>query len=110
MDWEVLITTRKLLKSSEHYKIGAILGHLEFSQNQVRQNQVKALTNCKLYILPWNAYKTCFFYIRSNKIDFNEEERVSLEKRFTLAKIEPEYCEKIYKTEIQTKKKVFFSH
>lgn len=58
-EWETLITTRKMVKGNELYKTGSVFGQLEAAARIPRLSQVKALTDCKLYWITWDAYMNC---------------------------------------------------
>ena len=58
-EWEVLVTTRKMVKGNELYKAGSVFGQLEVNTRSVRLSQVKALTDCKVFWITWDAYMNC---------------------------------------------------
>ena len=57
--WEILVTTRRMIKGNELFKAGSVFGQLEVADDLPRLTQVKALNTSKLYSIDWGTYTNC---------------------------------------------------
>jgi len=99
-EWEVVTTTRRLLRKAELILPGSILGQ-EFNENRKRIQTIEAVTNCRLLFISQSTY-----------IDlFSEEERQGLEGEVSvIAAMQIENAERMSSHEYLRSYKVTYSY
>ncbi len=105
-EWELLVTTRRLLKTIETFKSGSVFGQLELGTPQSRRTQVSAATRGKLYFITFDTYCHCIAPRKAHTVDFAADERKRLARRLEQPRVDPRFEASLAATESAQKNRV----
>ncbi len=112
-EWEVLVTTRKLMKTVETYKSGSVFGQLELSYGVygvARRTQVSAICKGKVFCIPFETYLECILSEANlSQLDFDSVARERLAKRLETPEVDQAFQDELHEAECARKDRVPFA-